>query len=295
VEPSVSYEPVDVYVKDQLGRPVLGVIVKVFSTSGTTVYGQQSTDETGKASFLLSTQQYSMRFYKFQTTFTHPQMFEVLEAPASNVFDVSCEVFVPPVASDSRLCRCSGYFRDIDGSVQEFLDMTFFPEFTSVVLEGAAVNPRKVALRTDEKGYAQIDLIRGACYRVSIESMDNEERYIRVPDLSSANLPDVLYAVVDRVTFDPPGPWELEAGEDLEITPTVYDSAGATLHGTAQSDVDWTMSDTDLANVTVGEFKLTIHAIAAGSVELQAARKDQSIVRIPNVAVSGQPVATTIT
>ena len=291
----MSYESVDVYVKDQLGRPVLGVIVKIFSPSGATNYAQQSTDETGKASFLLSTQQYSMRFYKFQTTFRHPQMFEVLEAPASNVFDVSCEVYVPPVSSDARLCRCSGYFRDIDGSVQEFLDMTFFPEFSSIVLEGAAVNPRKVALRTDENGYAQIDLIRGGCYRVSIESLDNEERYIRVPDLSSASLPDMLFAVVDRVSFDPPGPWEVAAGSELEVTPTVYDSAGATLHGTAQSDVDWTISNTDLASVGVGEFKLTIRGVAAGSVELRAARSDQSIVRIPSVAIAGQPVATTIT
>lgn len=291
----MSYEPVDVYVKDQLGRVVEGVTVKVFNAAGSITYAQQSTDETGKASFLLSTQQYSMRFYKFQTTFSHPQLFTVLEAPASNVFDVSCEVFVPPVSSDIRLCRCSGFFRDPDGSPQEYLDMTFFPEFGPMLLEDSAVNPRKIAARTDEKGYVQIDLIRGGCYRVSIEALDNEERYIRVPDLSSSNLPDMLYAVVDRVTFDPPGPWTIAAGDELEVTPTVYDSAGVVLHGTGQSDVAWTTSDPNLASVGVGEFKLTIRGIAAGSVELRAARVDQSVVRIPNTPIVGQPIATTIT
>lgn len=291
----MSYEPVDVYVKDQFAQPIVGVIVKIFSANGGVFYTQQPTDADGKASFLLSTQSYSMRFYKFRATFAHPQLFSVLEAPALNTFDVVGEVFSPPVSSDIRLCRCSGFFRNPDGSPQKYLDMHFFPEFSPIVLEGAAVTPRKVVVRTDENGYVQLDLIKCGQYRVTIEAQEAEERYVRVPELSSTNLPDLLYPVIRRVSFDPEGPWTIAAGDELEVTPTVYDSAGAVLHGTAQSDVNWAVSDRTIASLSVSEFKLTIRAIAAGSIELQATRADQSVIHIPDVAIAGQPIPTTIT
>src|SRR3972149_11540337 len=205
----MSYEPIDVHVKDQLGAPIQGVTVKVFSSTGDTVFTQGVTDVDGKASFLLFTQAYSMRFYKFHVAFSQPQQFTVLEAPETNAFNVVGEVFIPPLATDARLCRAWGYFRDSDGSPQEYLDLHFYPEFSPILLEGAGVVPRKMALRSDANGYAQIDLIRGGCYRVTIEGMEHEERFIRVPDLSSCNLPDMLFAVVSRVTFDPAGPYSI--------------------------------------------------------------------------------------
>lgn len=290
----MTYENVDVIIKDQFDRPVEAVIVRVFNPDGSVFFTQQTTDADGKASFLLYTQQYSMRFYKFQATFPQPQMLEVLEAPAVNVFDVAAEVFVPPISSDARLCRCSGYFRDPDGSVQEYLDLQFYPDFSPIVMDSAGVVPRKASIRTDANGFAQIDLIRGACYRVTIEGMEHEERFIRVPDTSSANLPDVLYAVVKRVVFSPPGPWTLNTGEELDITPTVYDSAGAVLTGTAQADVTWRTSDMSVVGLSIKETVLTLRAIAPGSANLTAERTDQSIIVIPNTPVEGQPVGITV-
>lgn len=291
----MSYEAVDVYVKNQLGEPISGVIVKVFPAGSGVSNTQQITDDDGKASFMLFTQQYSMRLYKFGATFPQPQTFTVLEAPTLNAFDVVGETFTLPASTDARLCKCSGWFRSPDGSPRKYLDMHFYPEFAPIVLEGSAVTPGKIAIRTDEYGFAQINLIKCGQYRVTIEGLEREERYIRVPELLSANLSNMLYAVVDRVTFDPEGPWTIAAGDELEITPTVYDSAGVVLHGTGQDDVDWSVSDTTIASVGVGEFKLTIRATGAGSLELRAARKDQSIIRIPDVPIAGQPIATTIT
>jgi hypothetical protein len=290
----VSYEPVDVYLKDQQGNPISDTVVRVFNPAGTVFFTQQTTDVDGKASFLLFTQDYSMRFYKFRATFPQPQMFTVLTAPNLNTFDVKGEVFYPPVANDPRLCRCAGYFRDPDGTSQQFLDLHFYPEFSPIIVDQAGVMPRKSVIRTDEQGYAEIDLFRGGCYRVTIEGQDNEERYVRVPDLASCNLPDLLFAVVKRITFDPPGPWTIAAGAELEVTPTVYDSAGAVLTGTGQNDVDWTSSATSVLGLQVKETTIVLRALEAGSAELRAARRDQSIIRIPNVAVDGQPVAVTV-
>jgi hypothetical protein len=290
----MSYEPVDVYVKQQASEPVEGVIVRVFNPSGSTFYTQQTTDADGKASFLLFTQSYSMRFYKFQATFSQPQQFEVLAAPEVNAFNVTAEVFTPPIANDARLCRCWGYFRDPDGSAQEYLDMHFYPEFSPIILEGAGVVPRKMAIRTDDKGYAQIDLIRGGCYRVTIEGQEHEERYIRVPDLSRANLPNVLYPIVKRVAFDPPGPYELALGAELEVTPTVYDSAGATLTGTGQNDVNWKSSDTDILGLQVKESTVVLRGAGVGTANILVERRDQSIISIPSYPIEGQPLEVTV-
>lgn len=291
----MSYEPVDVYIKDQLGNPVPAVTVRIFNAAGSVFFTQGVTDTNGKASFLLFTQEYSMRFNRFSTGFEQPQLFTVLEAPSLNSFNVLCEVFNFPVSGDSRLCRCSGYFRNPDGSPQTYLDMHFYPEFGPMILDSAMVTPRTMVARTDEDGYLQLDLIRGGCYRVTVEGLDNEERYIRVPDLAGTNLANILLPIVSRVTFDPAGPYALTVGLEIEVTPTVYDSAGVVLHGTGQNDVDWTVSDTNLASVSVGELKLTIRGNSTGSVELRAARRDRSVVQIPDTPISGQPLAITIT
>lgn len=290
----MSYEPIDVYVKDQFGNPISDVTVRIFNPSGGVFFTQQDTDANGRASFLLFDQQYSMRFYKFQATFPQPQVFTVLAAPQVNAFDVVGEILTPPVANDPRLCRCSGFFRNPTGSPQDYFDLHVTPEFSPIVLEEAAVFPRKAVIRTNKDGYAEIDLIRGACYLVTGEGLEEAGRRVRVPDLASCNLPDLLLAVVERVVFDPPGPWTIAAGSELEVTPTVYDSAGAELTGTGQNDVDWTSSDTSVLGLTVKENTLVLRAIAAGSAELRAARKDLSIIRVPNLPVSGQPVVVTV-
>jgi hypothetical protein len=289
----VSYEPTDVFVKDQQDEPIAGVLVRIYNPSGSVFFSQATTDADGHAGFLLATQQYSMRFYKFQATFAQPQMFEVLEAQV-NAFNVVGEVFTPPISNDTRLCRCSGFFRDPDGSKQSFLDLHFYPDFSPIVVDGFGVVPRTVITRTDEDGYVSIDLFKGAVYRVTVEGMDAEERYIRVPDLAGTNLPDLLYPVVDHIIFDPEGPYSVAVGDELEVTPVVYDSAGTPLTGTGQSDVNWSMADTSIAGLSVGETSLTLRGIAAGATELRAARRDLSIIRIPDVAIEGQPIAVTV-
>jgi hypothetical protein len=290
----VSFESTDVYIVDQSYQPVEAVLVRIFNPSGTQIFGQGTTDENGRASFLLPTQQYSMRFYKFGVQFSQPQLFVVSPAPVINAFTVHATTLERAISNDIRLCRCSGTFRDLDGSPQAYLDLHFYPEFAPIVVDDSAVVPRPVDIRTDENGFTQIDLYRGACYRVTIESLDNEERKIRVPDLPGANLPDVLFAVVDRIVLDPAGPYTLNPGDSLEITPTVYDSAGAVLTGTGQQDVDWRVSDQSVGSVGVGETKLTLRGVASGTAQLVATRHDLSIIKIPLRGIEGQPVDLTV-
>lgn len=281
------------FVKDQLDQSLSGVIVRIFNPTTHVPYTQQETDTNGQASFLLEPGNYEMRFYRYRTTFSQPQFFEVV-ADQLNQFDVSAEVFIPPISNDARLCRCSGLFRNPDGSAQAYLDMSFYPDFAPILLEETGVVPRHVNIRTNEDGYASIDLIRGGCYRVTVEGLDNEERYVRVPLLASTNLPDLLFPVVERIVFDPAGPWTIAVDAELEVTPTVYDSAGAILAGTGQNDVDWRSSDLDVLGLQVKQTTLVLRGIATGSAELRAGRRDLSIIVIPSIPIAGQPIAVTV-
>jgi len=299
----LSFEPVDIHVADQMGSPIEDVLVKVYDPTGTTFYTQALSNAAGIASMLLETLDYSMRFYKFQAGFTQPQQFTVLAAPETNSFNVLGEPFVLPIATDPRLCRCSGYFRDLDGSPKRYLDIHIIGQFDPILLDDAAVVSEEKHLRTDEKGYAQIDLIRGAKYWGRIESLGaamttdgsaTDLRCISVPDQASTSLPNLLLPIVGKVVPVPAGPYVLTVGGEITVTPKVYDSAGVLLEGTANADVQWKSSDGAILKVTVAQDTLVLRGIAPGTAQLLAERKDSSIIKIPNVPITGQPVDVTV-
>lgn len=291
----MSFEPVDVFVATHLGDPVDDVVVKIYDASGSTLFTQATTSSQGKASFLLETLDYSMRFYKFQVGFVQPQLFTVQAAPATNVFSVIAEVFVMPIATDARLCRCSGYFRDISGAPKQYLDIHFIAEFAPILLESSAVVTEEKRIRTDCNGYAQIDLIRCGQYNAMMEATGSDKlRLIAVPDLSSTNLPDLLFPRVDRVVWDNPGPYELAVGTTITLTPTVYDSAGKPLCGIASSDVSWKTSDTSIASLEFTPTTIIVRGNGTGTTQLIASRLDSTIIKIPNTPISGVPLDITV-
>lgn len=285
-----AYESVDVYVLDDtaLHSPVSGMLVRVFDSTGTTFFAQDTTDVDGRVGFTLWSQQYTLRFYKEGAQVRQPQVMDVVEG-GTNTFDAYATVFVHPISNDPRLCRCSGFFRDITGAPHPWLGMYFLGQFSPILLEGAAVLSERRSIRTNEAGYACIDLIRGACYEATIEGFEDTQRQVAVPDSPSANLPDMLFPVVEEVTFDTLGPYLLSVGGTLELTPTVLTSTGIPLVGTASSDVQWLSSDDSILAVAVTDTTLVLTALAVGTAELQVRRLDQSIIRIPLTEVQGVP------
>lgn len=290
----MSFEPVNVVVLTEAGNPVSDVLVKIYDPAGSVFYTQSTTNAEGIASFLLETLSYSMRFYKFQVGFSQPQNFTVLESPEINIFDVVVEPFISPLATDPRLCRCSGFFRSIDGSPKRYLDMHILSEFEPMLLNESAVIPEEVHIRTNEEGYAQIDLIRGGNYYVNLESFGavNLRRFCRIPDAASANLPDVLFPRVASILLEES--YSLSVGEILELTPEIFDSAGRPMTGTASDDLTWKLEGDAIATLIVGAEKLTITANQAGAVQLTATRKDSTIIKIPDLPITGIPITITI-
>jgi len=293
----MSAEPVDIFVTDTTpsATPIAGVVVGIYNAAGSVFFTRAVTDGSGRASFYLETQDYSLRLYKTHISFGQPQLFTVEPTPTVNAFTVRGEVLVPPISTDPRLCRASGYFRNLNGAPKRWLDIHFIAQFAPILLEGDAIFTERIEIRTDENGYACVDLIRCAQYDAIIENLEDKARTVAVPDLPSVNLPDLLLPVVGSVSFDPPGPYALVIGTDLTITPTVLTSDGRPLEGVAPYDVQWSTQDPSVAMVLPTATTLVLRGLAAGTTELRATRTDQTIIRIPNTPIQGQPVAITVT
>jgi len=281
-----SYQQVDVYVLDFASRaPVPDVFVRVYDQEGTVIFTSGTTDVVGRAGFLLYTRTYSLRFYKFQVGFQQPQLIEVLEgpggAPASNAFQVYADVIARPISPDARLCRASGYFRDITGQAQRNLDIIFAGAFGPFLLDQAGVLPDKRMVRTDSNGYACLDLVRCAKYSVGIEAWEDQLRTVLVPDSPSVNLPDLLFTMVGSVSYAESVPSRLLVGVLVSLTPSVRTSTGILLDGTALDNVTWGVSDPSVVALSSTSSKLEMRGLRSGSVELRAERLDKTIVQIP--------------
>lgn len=150
----------------------------------------------------------------------------------------------------------------------------------------------RVCGRTDARGYVQVELVRFGQYEVTVEGLEDQQRVITIPDAPSVNLPDLLFAVVERIEFDPPGPWNIGVGvlNDFTVVPTVYTSDGRVLPGTAMQDVQWAVSDPAVAAVLPTDKTLVLRGMAPGTTTLVPTRWDTSIIRIPNPAILGTPV-----
>lgn len=295
-----SYVSVDIYVVDDtpLAKPVEGVLVRVFDEKNIYFHNQDTTDVDGRVGFTLFTNIYNLRFFKFGAQVKQPQIIEVTASlagtPQLNAFEVKATVFQHPVANDARLCRASGFFRDVTGAPQRFLDVHIIGQFAPILLEGAGVLSERRAIRTDADGFAWLDLIRFAKYTATIQGFEDTQREILVPDAPSVNLPDLLFPVVEEVALEPEGPYTLVVGQSLELTPVVLTSSGVPLSGTAPADVIWSSSDS-IFSLDIASDKLVLKGLAKGSAELRAERRNKTIIRIPDSAIGGVPQVITIT
>ena len=281
-----SYQSVDVYVLDQAThQPVPGVIVRVFSPDGVSAYTQDTTDDQGHVGFLLYTQSYSLRFYKYQVTLRQPLYVDVVEGPGGtptlNAFNVYAELLTPPLSNDARLCRASGVFRDVFGAPQKNLNIIFIAEFAPIIVDGAGVVSERRAVKTDQRGYACVDLFRCANYAATVQGYEDHVRRVRVPDAPSVNLPDLLFPTVASVSFEPPSPWTLSAGSDLTVTPTTLTTSGIPTLGPDLPNVNWKTSDPTVCSVMPVGKTLALHGLKPGTTTLQVYRKDQSIILVP--------------
>jgi hypothetical protein len=293
----MGYETIDFYIKDSspLHKPVSAVLVKVFSEDGRLFHTQAQTDVEGHAGFLLAAGfTYQVRFYKQQVSFTNPLFFEALAPPSPNVFDIPAELVTPPTASDPRLCTAYGFFRTLTGAQASNVGIHFIAKFKPLLLDGAGVLTERVLVRTDEEGYAQVNLIRCGQYDVTLQGFEDYVHKITVPDAPNVNLPDLLFPVVASVVFEPAPPYDLPVGTDIQVSPTIVATDGEVLVGLAMDDVVWSSSNKAVLDVLPVGQKVTLRGVGAGVASIQVKRANYSIIRYPDLPISGQPALVTV-
>ena len=313
-------EEVRVYVEEPEGSGVENVYVGLHDNVSKALLQTDMTDADGVAVFpnvnpLLNSGVYEIRVVPaFPSTVTggKVQNITVLEAPETpNYFDVEITKTGLSTALNTRLCRCSGFFVDASGKALSDVTLIFTEnstpklEYQSESTFGTkAVIGSRLSAKSDVNGYILIDLYRGSVYEIHMEGVDNVSRTVKIPDLSAANLPDVLFPTVSTVEW---------YDSDVKILPTESPeielslAAGATVlefkvllrTGMETESTEVSLSTSDAAVFTVGgasgEVTLTPVAIGEASVTLtRTANVEDEGVISPVPTVIGELTVTVV-
>lgn len=208
--------------------------------------------------------------------------------PSQVVFDVLVSTTAVSPPTDPLFCRCHGYFKDPSGKPLRDASITFsekeIPQLLLNTVTGVTTGllPKSIAVITDASGFASVDLIRGAQYNVFVAPLSNTTIDVVVPDLPLASLPDVLFAVVDRVeyklnnnTLTPTSAPTLSiaTGNTVELSmETVYRS-GYRVTGLSRVSLFVENDDKIKLSLTDGG-NLAIQAISAGSATVEVRRSE---------------------
>jgi hypothetical protein len=313
-----SPETVRVYTIDENSDPLEGVLIRFFDNTDTFVTQQYSSLAGGESYGEVTIDgddppiDYTIRLGKDQVAFDGslgddsktPQAIQVY-SPASlaptgtNYFQVQAQTFTRPVSSDPRLCKCSGFFVDPTGRPLPNMDIHFihrcpYDNLRPIIVDGKGVLGQKVYGRTDSNGYMEIELFRTGEYSATVQGFEDINRYVIVPDASSENLVDLLFPIVESLTFST-SPLSLTVGQYEDLTLTITASNGVVLDP-MDGDVTFTCSDTSVASIQLlSTGLLRVLAVSAGAATITAERVDTSIKVIPDEDISYTPLAVTVT
>ena len=214
------------------------------------------------------------------------QTIVVPDSVADQYFDVYVTANTLPQATDSNLCRCSGYFKDpygqpIEGQTIEFGEGTP-PQLLhySAADTTHAVIPRRRTITTDANGYAVVDLLRDREYEVFLGGLNNVSRTILVPDALAAPLPDVLYPYVDRLEYKDAGvtitpvatpALAMTVADVTTLTIDTFFRSGLKVAGAVEIEI--TSSDEDVLTIDLSvSTEITLTAVASGNATVQFTR-----------------------
>lgn len=300
----MEYSRVDLFAQDSVDQTVLdGTTFKVISADGFLTFGVFQSGIDGRASFLLPVGIYEVRPFRFGSVFGQPRLIQVLpedpivpDAPILNTFSFPATAQYADTPLDRRFCSASGYFRRATGMAATYLDMAFIAKFTPILLDGDAVLTERVETHTNDKGFAQVQLIRGAEYLVEVGGVGQMNRVIYVPDATHWSLPDLIFPRVLGVNFDPPippGGLELHVGEVIVVDASAYLSDGRTLCE-LHNYLCWHIVDPRVVAIEATPTGFRFRGMSVGVTSLVADRMASSILSIPNLPVANTPVQLTV-
>ena len=308
----------DVYVNARTttypgGSPVASVQISLY-TSGGSFITTATTDANGDA-FLGNR---SPATYEIRITAPAPgavlngtvQNIVVPSSSTDQYFDVYVDNSSLPTSSDSLFCRCSGYFKDLYGQPIENLQIKLSEDNTSPQLmyySGSdtthGIIPTARTVTTDVNGYAVVDLLRDQLYTVFIGRLENHSRTIKVPDLTAASLPDVIWQSTERVEWKDSGntitpvsapTLTVSVGVPKELTFDTIFRSGVIEPGAVE--IELASSDTAVMTIAVAGSTLTVTGVSAGSATVTLTRTEpgdgQGLITYPVPTLRGSLAVT---
>jgi hypothetical protein len=293
---------VSFHVIDQHGADVQGVVIRVYDEDNTYLEDEQSSDAAGLAAFILNPGQWYARFYgePAGATVESPMVFTVID-PGLNNFGLEVVVFEHPEAPDPRYCTISGFFRDGSGRPQRGLSLHVHTKWSPSVVANpvAGYHPDTMHLSTDDDGYVQFDMLRGAKVDVIFGPIADQLIDCEVPDQASVDVVDWIFPWVASVAYVPAGPLAMAVSDTQNVVPSAVLSNGLLLEVgtdcTPWEGMDFTSSDEDVVTAAVSGTHLTIVAVGAGAATVTATVRDGVFAeRLPLPTLLGAALAVVV-
>lgn len=335
---------VNVFVEDTeiSPQPITGVVINVYDATTLAFITSGTSDSNGEASFLLPGSvtpgtNYELRFFKAGVIFQNPRTIAVLEpvsAPDSNDFDVSGTLTTLPVATDPRMCRCTGQFINYAGQpVRNSLvrivailgsggltkppDTPLPPPYiisplpappsvttgfqVPKILDGKMVSVESMEFKTDTNGRVSMDLIRQGQYNVSFAGEEDHIWTICIPDRSSANLIELIHPEPKILTWDqtdaPGNAITVSIGETKLVHFSVLFSNHISYAKNLGHIIQFEHTDANTVDVSymTGEGAVSIMGRTLGTTTiLVSVLPEMTPARIPTYAISAVPLAVTV-
>ncbi len=177
---------VTLHVEDNTTAPVATAQVDIFDSTNTTFIGRVFTDASGDAVIAINDGTFNLRVFASGFTFTVPEVIVVTaDATFTIVGTIQTNIFVP---SAPNLCVIFGTL--VNASGQDLIGASvqaFAVTDPSQVVGGLQLSDPIAEATTDQDGFFQIELVRLASVRFTIEEAGLD--FVRVvPDLASQDL-----------------------------------------------------------------------------------------------------------
>lgn len=302
---------VDVFVKsDGLSQDAIqGVSVSVVDVLDASFVAMATTGVDGKAAFLLPGtsdpgKMYELRLFKLGVFFRNPAFINVIDGDL-NKFDASGTVLPPDVATDGRLCRCTGRF--VNFSNQPIPNATVRVSAKAdagaqvpKVVDGNMVSADVMEFQTDDHGLLVVDLFRGGQYFVNFSGDSDNSWEILVPDRPSVNLIDLIHPKPARLDWDstvaPDAAVSVKAGESVTVPLSLLFSDFEVLTEGIAPWISLTSSNDQVATVAMSADKAVITGMTPGQAAVVASlQPGMGTAQLPPPSLVVLPLVVTVT
>jgi hypothetical protein len=308
--------PVDIIITDDAvsPSPIEGVMAIVVAKDSSVVLATGMSNSSGAVSFALPGSaegiDYEVRFFKLGVIFNGPCLIDVIDPVPdgqTNRFVVQGTLLTIPIATDPRVCRCTGRFmsmsnRPLGGVVVRFKAVSEIGHERPKIVDNNLIANQTLHVATNNEGFASVDLIRGGIYYVTFAGNDDDVWNLTVPDRASANLIDLIFPYPVVLNWDqeaaPANAISFEVGEQVEVPFTMLFSDFQERAKDLTKYVTFVNSDNEVAKLSISDVRMvaTLEGLKPGVSEIVVETKEGLLPsRVPPYSVQAHTLLVTVT